>query len=379
MSKIYHEPSTLNEWTLEMNINHEILSMFSNVYVGSYSQNLREIFYVQPLISLFNPFRKRGFVYKLTPVEEGAGGGWDGKIVIPKSLGRDKRVIFIQYKRGNHSEGNNESGSIFNITSMDSKHIEFSFNSNNNKNQHQYLKNLVDDLASNNNSNQIVMYAFPRISSKEQFEELAGSLLLYTTFLTVSQMDYEANNAGINLYDNQEHKFRTCYVNANRREICSSPFHLKEQDKSIDVLYEIMAFKIGYFWNEIYYNFGNINLIKDELKLVIADYLKVNPFNSKLAFNPAFEGIFFNYFKNIEEERIILEKKLFPSELETNYFQNNRLILYKKLAKFIDNIESQKINLIKDIPKIFTQPVDENFSINLNKWKTNATLSYQII
>lgn len=383
MSRVYHEPSTLNEWTLEMNLNHEILSMFNDFFTGNYPYYLRRVFFDLPLVSPLNPFRKKGFVYKLTPREEGSGGGWDGKIILPKSLGRENRIIFIQYKRGYHSNGNNEPRSLFSLANSNPNiHVEFTFNSDNNKNQHQYLKNLVDELEGNGNSKQIVMYGFPRITTKEQFEELGGSLLLYTTFLTIAQMDEEAQNAGVNLYDSEEHRFRTCYNDVNKREICSDPFKLEYHDQTIDVLFEIMAYKIATFWNNSLDKTRYKDRIKDELKLVVADYLKINPFerdSNLFYFQELYENGYLNHFKNIENERNELEKRLFFSNSDHEPFQNTRSITYERLSKFIDSFENRIINLDSEIPMNYTQSINKEFRLNLNDWKTNATLSYQII
>lgn len=348
------------------------------------------MFFGLPTFAPLHPFRKKGYAYKLTPREEGAGGGWDGKIIIPKGMGAESRVIFIQYKRGYHSDGNNDPKSIFNTKKIDpNMHVKFSFNSDTNKNQHLYLKNLVDDLASKGKSNQIVMYGFPRLTTKTQFEELGGNLLQYTTFLSMAQMDDEAKKAKVDLYDNEAHTFRTCYFDINKREICSEPFKLASEDRSIEVLYEIIALKVGSFWNSIidyenpYLNTRYLDIIKDEIKLIVADYLKIDPFieldNQFSSFRNLYERGDLNHFKENATNRLNIEKELFPFETKTSSAYNFRSNLFLQLAKFIDEFGEKKIDLNKQVPSIFTQPINDGINLNLNDWETDATLSYLII
>lgn len=367
-----------------MNINNEIINMFNDFYLGNYPYHLRRVILSLPLIAPLNPLRRRGFVYKLTPSEEGAGGGWDGKITIPKGMTDDGRVIFIQYKRGNHSEGNNEPNSIFNLTKANpNKHVEFSFNSNSNNNQHQFLKNLSDDLISKGMSKDIVMYGFPRVTSKAKFEELSGNLLLYTTFLTLSEMDRESTKAKVNLYDNNPHTFRTCYQLENKREICSTPFQLTSNNNSSSVLYEIMALKIGHFWNLANKNTRYYSRLKIELQLMTAYYLKINPFkNDNFKFNEyqdIYEDGYFNYFDELENSWSKLESELFYSSNESNNIKEFRNGLFNKLNNFINEFSESPIELNKVVPSNFTQPIRDGIELNRNNFHKDTELTYLVI
>jgi hypothetical protein len=113
-AKVRTSPVTLNESTLETNVAAEIFTLFNSGFNFRYPAWLRKRFRV-PLVN-FSSFRGRKTkLYRLTPKEEQDGGGWDTKIVIP-SGSHESRAIFIQFKRGHHSEGNSIAGSIFNLS-----------------------------------------------------------------------------------------------------------------------------------------------------------------------------------------------------------------------------------------------------------------------
>ncbi len=322
----------------------------------------------------------------MTPAEEGAGGGWDGKITIPKGMSDDSRVIFIQYKRGYHSEGNHESHSIFNLTNSNpNKHVEFSFNSNNNKNQHQFLKNLSDDLLLKGKAKDIVMYAFPRITSKEKFEEFSGSLLLYTTFLTLSEMDSESKKAKVDLYDNNSHLFRTCYHDETKREICSEPFQLTTKNNSSNILFEIMALKIGHFWNLGIQNTRYHSRMKNELRLMTAYYLKLNPFKNNLIdfddYRDIYEDGYFDYFKDLESfwDRLEAQQFLHDPNIKTNPLKDWRIGLFNKLNDFISGFSEKPIDLNTQVPSLFSQPIKDGIDLNMNNFSKDSEMTYIII
>jgi hypothetical protein len=375
-NNIKTEPKTLNEWTLEMNIASEIAGLFNSPFHLFYPYRLRWLFELKRFN--YHAFKKRKTrIVKLSPQEENKGGGWDTKIQIP--LGKnDSRGIFIQFKSGEHNNGNNITGSIFNTTIKNpNKHIEFTFNDNTNNNQHQNLKNLSDFLINIGLSPNSVMYAFPRITQLNEFYELEGDLLLYTTFLTIPEIDAEANLANVNLYNNQIHYFKTCYKNENKREISSVPFQLKNKGILENIIYEILLVKLSDLRNYYKDDFPD-DVLNNYLFLTLADYLKVNPMDKidLIDFFP--ESI--NKELNIYfEQAIKLRDNNFIELFGENNFSDKIFLwrnqIFNKIKDFFINNTKTVINIRKDIPSnySFSLPQEESFLIEMD-FRSNLSL-----
>ncbi|MBK9044719.1 MAG: hypothetical protein IPN97_16335 [Saprospiraceae bacterium] len=233
---------------------------------------------------------------------------------------------------------------------------EFTFNDNSNNNQHETLKNLSDHLATKGISPKSVMYAFPRITTLSQFENLEEDLILHTTFLTINEIEDEAKQAGVNLNDRNIHHFRTCYIDENRREIASKIFQLKNSGTYENVLYEIILVKLAHFRNQ-FPKGVNGKILNAEIFLILAEYLKVNPFNSVRLENyypPLFNDEIRNYFKRLVEEREIDFYEIFErGNLGRNPFAW-RERLFNRVVKFFVSINNDKINIKSDIPSEYT-------------------------
>jgi hypothetical protein len=363
MAKIKLDPNSLNEWTLEININHELANMFDSPFGIFYPIRLRKIFDILPINISHNKGEKTKF-YKLTPREEGAGGGWDAKFIIPKKYGRDRRAIFIQYKAGKHESGNSISGSLFNLTVHNpNPHVQFSFNDNDKPakgklaTQHQDLKNIADLLQKQGLSAKSVMYAFPRITTIAQYENLKDPLILHTTFMPIQQMDAEAKKAGANLYDGLPHNFRTCYKDETRREIASEIFTIESPDISNDFLVEIMKIKLAYIWND-FYDDTSFKMLRDAMHVAVADYLQINPYNIvERPFNrdkgkSSEDRTLFDYFKRLEQDRIINETEFLGKDtVQLN--NTRRRYIFRKLHDFFQKM-NKKVNISEDIPSEYT-------------------------
>jgi hypothetical protein len=346
-STIKTAPKTLNEWTLELNIAHEIANMFDSPFGILYPIRLRGIFDILPL-NLRRFHGRKTKIFKLTPAEEGSGGGWDTQMVIPTGRKTDDRVVYFQFKSGSHSDGNNVTGSKFNLSLKNpNRHIEFTFNDNDKPKkgkaatQHDDLKKLNDHLVNSGFSNKSVLYAFPRVSTLDMFERLEQPLILKTTFLSLDQMDSEAGKNGANLYDGQRHHFRTCYTNENIREVSSKPFPYLE-DESGNVVEEIMLVKLCRMWNE-YFSEINAERLRDYLKISSALFLNVNPF--KFADNP------FKYYKSQQESGFLREYFQFDRNIETD---NVSYLL--RIYTFLDKLVGP-ININEEVPKTYTNPL----------------------
>ncbi len=353
MATIRENPTSLNESTLETNIASEIASLFDSSFNLGYPFRLRYLFEFKRVnFRIFD--RRKTKLYRLTPIEENKGGGWDTKIVVPVKK-NERRAIFIQFKRGNHSEGNHILNSLFNLKKHNpNKNAEFKFNDNSNNNQHQTLKNLSDSLVTKGLSSNAVMYAFPRITDLKQFEELDEDLLLHTTFLTIPEIDKEANAQNANLYDGKEHYFRTCYYDETKREISSTPFQLKENNLE-NILYEIILVKISHFRNQ-YGEEIPIKLLNDEILIMLSDYLRINPFQIREFefYHRNFESRDLNsYFKKVVNSRNENFNNLYGQNQNENQFEW-RENLFLRISEFLKNKLSKKISIQEEVPSDYT-------------------------
>jgi hypothetical protein len=354
-------PVSLNESTLETNIASEIATLFNSHFNFGYPFRLRWLFEFD-IINLAAFKKRKTKLYRLTPIEENRGGGWDTKISIPKG-NNDSRAIFIQFKSGDHSDGNNIPGSIFNLNiRTPNPNAEFTFNDNTSKNpassnnQHKTLKTLSDYMVKNGFSSKSVMYGFPRITRLKDFEKLEDDLILHTTFLTIDEMDAEAKKANANLYDGKTHNFRTCYISENRREISSDTFELHNSNEFEDVLYEIILVKLAHFRNQFSKDIPSKNL-NNELFLMLAEYLKINPFKNISLYDNyrhPFKDEIRNYFKGLVTER----ESNFYGIFERNDSDDDpfawRERLYNRIVEFFESKQEQIINIPLEIPSKFT-------------------------
>lgn len=364
------EPATLNESTLESNIASEIATLFNTPFNFGYPARLRWLLEFDRIN--LNAFRKwKTKIYRLTPIEESRGGGWDTKITIPKGH-NDERAIFIQFKRGYHSEGNDIKGSMFNLdVQSPNPHAEFSFNDNKSKipgqshNQHNTFKNLSVHLTNKGISSKCVMYAFPRITKLEDFAKLEEDLLLHTTFLTIDELDSEANHAKIDLYDRKIHHFRTCYISENKREIASETFPLKNANEQANLLYEVFLVKLVRFRNQ-YSKTVPVRYLNNQIFLMLAYYLKVNPGDSERFRNDYTSLIdenFIEFFSTIENENRMSFSKIFGGEDYNDRPFTWRLDLYKRIVDFFANKDD--IIEIQSIPSIYTFSLDNEKAIEI--------------
>lgn len=358
-NKVKTKPSSLNESTLEANIASEIQSLFnSSIFNFGYSIRLRELFGFQRINYYY--FKKRKTkLYRLTPIEENKGGGWDTKISIPKG-DNDSRAIFIQFKRGLHNEGNNIPGSIFNTSIKNpNPHAFFKFNDNSNNNQHQSLKNLADELEIKGLTPNSVMYGFPRITELDKFEQLEDGLLLHTTFLTLPEIDEESKIAGANLYDSKVHHFRTCYIDEKKREISSKPFKLNREINIKNIIYELLLVKLSHFRN----NHRDLDTFERkylnyEIFLLLADYLKINPIkyiNFEEIFPKTIIEEIKNYFNEVVSQRDRNFNLIFGESNNNNNPFSWRYELFKMIVEFFNEKEQQSvININTDIPSNYS-------------------------
>ncbi|TGL22051.1 hypothetical protein EHQ42_04635 [Leptospira levettii] len=368
--QIRTSPKSLNEWTLEQNITTELCQFFNSNFRFEYPIQFLNIFDI-PYISFKNILSKNSCkTYKLTPIEENLGGGWDTKFEIPITK-KEKRALFIQFKAGKHSEGNNIHGSIFDISTKNPNiHVEFKFNDNIGNNQHQTLIDLNKEIESKLGSPKSVFYAFPRITTIEQFSNLTDKLIFHTTFLTINEIEEEAKANSIQLNNFQTHYFRTCYKNENKREIASEIFKLKNNDTNRNLLTELIMLKMARDYNQIIINFSP-RYAKNYLYLYLAEYFNILP--SKLTeyefFTPEINTGIKNYLQNLTNKLSEDMNNIFKDDEYSNLTIELRDSIFSEVFNFFENKENT-INIEQEIPSNHTIPISsENrfeFSVNSN-------------
>lgn len=353
-------PVSLNESTLETNIVSEIAGLFNYSNGRNFPFRLHWFFDIPG----FNPSVGRSGkakIYRLTPVEEYDGGGWDSKISIPTGNGTS-RAVFIQFKSGKHSDGNNFPRSIFNLKIKNpNKHAVFTFNDNSNNNQHQTLRNLHDELARQGLPTKSVLYGFPRITNLNDFENLEEDLLLHTTFLSLTEMDAKAANAGCNLYDGCKHHFRTCYYDETKREISSEPFPLNEPEDPFGFLYELVLFKYAN-WRIHFAKSYSYPSINEEFYLILSDFLRINPFKlHDFRYFRRFENEIKKHYSDLEDKSLTYLNKIYG---ENDFDQLQwRKRLFKDVVSFIDEQLSEESDILDKIPNNYSFKLTEEQDI----------------
>lgn len=203
----------INEKTFELNITSQLLNVSKHLFWYLNSSPLSQFFttdYCKKFL-LENVFFAEGLTQK---EESSKDGGYDVSINFnkPNQLG-DNRLFFLQYKSGSHRNYSKNPHSIFfrsKVSTKDTNHIEFRFNEAANKTQHSTLRGLARKVGIQSES---VLYVFPRITSKCDFQDKIESLLWHTSFVPVCEIDNQASlqNPPIYINDGMIHKYRTSY------------------------------------------------------------------------------------------------------------------------------------------------------------------------
>lgn len=361
------DPVSLNESTLETNIVSEICALFNYSNGVGYSARLNWIFGIPHTMHSI-PRKRKAKIYRLTPIEEHDGGGWDSKLVIP-SGNNSSRAVFIQFKAGKNNNGNNIPSSIFNINIKNpNKHVEFKFNDNSDNSQHQTLKNLQDTLISKGLPAKSVLYGFPRITDLNTFDNLEEELLLHTTFLTLSEIETNAKAKKINLNDGNPHYFRACYFDEKKREISSDPFQLNYSEQNSDFLTEVVL--VNYInWRNQFYNELPESLINEEFLFMMSDFLKINPFKlyefRNYDFPRRFNREIESYYKDLElKSKNYLGNLFGPNNSDFDGF-SWRKALFKRIVAFLSQSDGKNITIDNDVPSEFSFNLNNDIEINM--------------
>lgn len=205
----------INEKTFEINITSELINK-SKLMAWSltfpYFHLIRPDKYWDYLISA-----ETIFCEGLTQAEESnpETGGYDTTISFLDRNRVTRRLMFLQFKAGYHRERSNNPNSIFckkseNYNGGDTKHILFTFNDAAEGTQHSTLRKLSQK---NGVKPKSVMYVFPRITTKEDFDSNIGRLSLESSFVPVVDIDEQGSNQtpSVTIIDGTTHKYRTSY------------------------------------------------------------------------------------------------------------------------------------------------------------------------
>ncbi len=229
------------EKTLELNITHELLTLADSFWWYLSSISLRR--YWRPYWRM--PFlpQPKSFVTGLPINLEGrAGGGYDVCLVSPNYSGSNDRVVFMQFKAGEHKEFHPDTKSKFYGDATNPKpHVEFTFNNNGKKNQHKLLQDLAKAKAGFGHP---VLYCFPRITTDQQVRDNAGKLLHKTSFISVSDIDLKAALNKVTINVGTEHKFRADYHLYNYNEVNYYYFLYDGPDQTKNFISEIVAIRV---------------------------------------------------------------------------------------------------------------------------------------
>lgn len=376
-SNVLLEPKSLNEKTLELNITNELLNLFNGFHWRSSPDMLRRLF--RPMTFPFRlPWIHGAFASGLAAREEGTGGGgWDVKITVPNGFGDGARALFVQFKKGEHQSPNGDPRSKF----QNKIHAQFKLD-NEGKTQHKALQGLAAHLKSNHLPNDSVVYGFPRVTTKDQFEKLRGKLLLYTSFLSIDELDQEAKSNGVSIVDGNDHFFKACYRDHQLREIWSSPFALSNTSQTKLFLVELFRYKLSKLWNAIYDARGRSDYFPDivrfNLSFILSAYLGHDQYyslgNARASFESQFAGNF------------LRENARFWDDIETSAFGDGWNIdeqrsiksdIYEQVMKIFETdalyIDDEQVGTS------FSIPIEESLDIRLQAQDSTAYFDYQII
>jgi hypothetical protein len=352
------------EKTLELNITHEILSLTDSFWWFLLPHPIREEW--KPYIRI--PFIRRQRLYATgLPIhlEGKAGGGYDVCIHAPaKSPGIPPRLLFMQFKAGVERKYSEEPRSQFRGSKKNHNlHVEFEINNNTQKNQHQLLQYLAEN-AGNKNA---VFYVFPRIVDEQQLIANNGRLLRKTSFISVEEIDKIAKNNNVTINDGKVHKFRTCYKDHTRNEVCSTPFNFGKPENPGGLLGEILSIRM---YRSIYDFLSIKNIDAESRKKIIQEAMYWHILNIGVHFSISnfilVETI--RKYSGPTRTRFIEFDRHYPIPDDFEYLEENQKIyleevfngILQSMSPYFEWINTSKTLTLKKIP----QP-PSNYSIEM--------------
>lgn len=200
----------INEKTFELNITSELINI-SKAYI--YYMLELPIHHFMSENEWFDLFLNNTlFAEGLTQSQETnpKTGGYDVSINYNSGNGTTGRLLFLQFKAGEHADFCMNGESQFHGNRYNKKpHIIFKFNDAANNTQHSTLRKLANKPEIKSDS---VLYVFPRITQKSEFLDNTGNLLSKTSFVPVLEIDKQASEQNPKIeINNEAHKYRTSY------------------------------------------------------------------------------------------------------------------------------------------------------------------------
>ncbi|GAA4764540.1 MULTISPECIES: hypothetical protein [Flavobacterium] len=330
----------INEKTFELNITSELLDI-SNSYIH-YMTN-KHISKIKSEDEWFDFFQnKKIFAEGLTQAQETnpKTGGYDVSINYKTDKDNVGRLLFLQYKSGEHCDYcMNPKSQFYGSRKNKKEHIAFTFNDAANGTQHSTLRRLAKKKEIISES---VLYVFPRITKMSEFN--VGSLLNNTSFVPVLEIDKQGKKQKppIKIIDRVTHRYRTSY------DGCKS--------------------EVNYFYYFFFYN----NLILSEL---LSELICIQ-----------FERFFKNYIKNTtfaaEVEQLLEAIKdsidSHSSFYKDVFFDKNIILDYLNLFE----IKSLNISELKipHAPQKYSSIIPiEGLKLSFENETDLSNITYQII
>lgn len=312
----------LHEKTLEANLTHELLNLADSWYW--FLTDIPLWRYWRPRFRL--PFlHQRSIAFGFHSSVEGvndptgaAGGGYDMAI----KHGRDKHLLFIQYKRGEERKNSPSDDSIF--ATAPHEHMIFKLNSTN-TNQHFMLRDLANAVGAKNGN--AVVYAFPMIADIADLEKHAGRLVRKTKFISIADIDKQAAEEKKPFKKDEAHAFRICRQDINRCELNWWYAEYTGEDRAKDVIADIIALNfqktLNDYVKEIAKNYKQYSLDTGYIDIGIQrafgqyiryllHYFEVSPV--KISGNIA--GSYYDYLQKDERDLDYLEYKSTARDVE---------------------------------------------------------------
>lgn len=271
----------INEKTFELNITHELLNL---------SKSFIWYLYNSPLSHLLSRYIWGKFLNQATLLAEGLTqeeesnpltGGYDVSINYSLPNGLEGRLMFLQYKAGIRKSYSNIAPSNFNRQTAKSKnrspeHVSFTFNAAAGGTQHSTLRNLANRIEIQSQS---VMYVFPRITEKNDFNNKIGTLIYNSSFVPVVSIDNQAanQNPACTINDGVAHKYRTSYDGFTSEVNFFFFFFFYDDSIISDFLSELICIQIERIANILIKNDGQfINIFLESLPSSINQLVENN-------------------------------------------------------------------------------------------------------
>lgn len=301
-------------------------------------------------------------------LEGRAGGGYDVCLVSPNYTGTNDRVVFMQFKAGEHKDFHPDTASKFFGSAINPKpHVEFTFNNNGKKNQHKLLQDLARAKAS---AGHPVLYCFPRITTDQQVRDNAGRLLHKTSFISVADIDVKAALNKVTINVGTAHKFRADYNDYDFNEVNFFFFFYDGPDQTKNFISEIVAIRVMRAFEALKtYSKQLPTIYMSSIAEAFVQYIRYLASYFSLDFKKELSRIS----ENIPSDRIryILQRVDETEELQSEQKfdtdnERQREIFYSILSELAPYFKLTNFRSLDEIDKIPEAPSNFTFELNSN-------------